>query len=298
MKRVLALIAALFPAVASADMTPALCQGMYDRAVTVLDNIGDLVPELRFDQGTSMPGQSQRMQVSQRDADTCAVKPKVRQLNQPFGEIRWRAEGAEAYVSGQYLPTALRIEVRDLKVPDWNAAVPLDLTIGLRRTPGEPTLMIEALYLLTKAGEGLQLSGKITGAHFDTLQSAQLGFGSLRLNEVALRFDHNPRVMKVLPVSRFDIRRDAAHYMRGLRDGLSQTQLNSISFENLRQYIGIFPGGEGVFQMKASSPNGLGIFQILAAQNAFESQEKLFSEVVSIGLHGVAISVDWTPGAP
>ncbi len=279
-------------------MTDDLCQGMYDRAITVLETLGEVVPELRLDTTDALPGESRGLRVTARDTETCAAQFSVRRPNQPFGAIRWKAEGAEAYVAGRKLPTALRVEVLDLVLRGWNDNTPLDLTIGLRRNAGEAALSIEAVYLLTKSGEGLQLTGDVTGAHFDTLQSAQLSLGSLRLNELTLRFDHNQRVMRALPISRFDIRRDAVHYMRGFRDGLTTDQMNDISFENLRQFIGIFPGGSGVFNARVSSANGLGMFQILAAQSAFESHDKTFSDVVSIGLHGVDVSVDWMPGPP
>ncbi len=279
-------------------MTDDLCQGMYDRAITVLETLGEVVPELRLDTTDALPGESRGLRVTARDTETCAAQFSVRRPNQPYGAIRWQAEGAEAYVAGRNLPTALRVEVLDLVLRGWNDTTPLDLTIGLRRNAGEAALSIEAVYLLTKGGEGLQLTGEITGAHFDTLQSAQLSLGSLRLNELTLRFDHNQRVMRALPISRFDIRHDAVHYMRGFRDGLTTGQMNDISFENLRQFIGIFPGSSGVLNVRMSSNDGLGMFQILAAQSAFESQDKTFSDVVSIGMHGVDVSVDWMPGPP
>ncbi|MEY1554886.1 hypothetical protein AB3Y40_04550 [Yoonia sp. R2331] len=290
-----AALAVLLASQAGAQSAPPQCQAFWDRFV------GDL-SELRRTAGRGGAVAAGTIldrgwRVSDDRDGWCRVTATRDLRDLPFSSIRWQADGVTRYLMGEGFPSRIRIAVDDVMLDGRVGKRPFDLSIGLSREDGDPALRLDALYLLTTEGRGMQVTGTLGGAYFDTRASAALSLGSLRLHRVTARVDDVWAILDAFDLDGGSVKRDATHFLRGLRDGLSEAQFDAQSFESARYFMGVLPNAKGVLTVTLSSEQGLGLLQYAMAANAFEAQDKSFADVVSVALHGAAVTVDWAAAA-
>lgn len=204
-----------------------------------------------------------------------------------FSTLDWQAEGIAGYINDRKLPVAMRLRAFEMT----GAAKPYSVAATLRQVPDAALLLVEDFQLSDSDGTYLSASAVIGGAYLETMASAQMSFGGLRLTQFAARINVTPaRLSDAATPELFD---QMPAVLTDMLAGLDQTQLPDGSRVALTALMDDLPAAHGALDIQASSAQGLGMMQIAGAQSLAHVTTR--ADIIGFALSGVQIAADWIP---
>lgn len=198
-----------------------------------------------------------------------------------FEEVRWRADGLDAFANGTGLPSGLQLRLTGGDAGPSDAISYIALTLG--HLPDEGLLIVEQLDLGHPNDTPIAVTAVLGGAYFDDIGSAMMAVGGLSLQKFAATVETTPALIAELAP---DL---TASLLESTVAGLSFGQLDRADRRAVLDFAGALPDATGLLSVELTSERGLGMIQIGMAGT------KDGAEAVRFALSGATVGVDWTP---